>query len=138
MIRFKQYLREFAMQSTSDYVFDLPGGQGSGSSGLKIPISGPMFKRIWPDTIRTTVFHTTDLAGLESLKKLEGGKIVGFEAQSKNRGRAEASRLKKEDVPKKGTGVEVAKPAGKTSAYSLLKKRFKGVRAVSATVGVRG
>ena len=68
----------------------------------------------------------------------KGGKIVGFEAQSKNRGRAEASRLKKEDVPKKGTGVEVAKPAGKTSAYSLLKKRFKGVRAVSATVGTRG
>ena len=68
----------------------------------------------------------------------KGGKIVGFEDQSKNRGRAEASRLKKEDVPKKGTGVEVAKPAGKTSAYSLLKKRFKGVRAVSATVGVRG
>jgi len=47
---------------------------GSDSSSLKIPISGPMFKRIWPDTIRTTVFHTTDLAGLESLKKLEGGK----------------------------------------------------------------
>ena len=39
-----------------------------------IPISGPMFKRIWPDTIRTTVFHTTDLTGLEKLKKLEGGK----------------------------------------------------------------
>ena len=68
----------------------------------------------------------------------KGGKIVGFEDQSKNRGRAEASRLKKEDVPKKGGGVEVAKPAGKTSAYSLLKKRFKGVRAVSATVGTRG
>ena len=68
----------------------------------------------------------------------KGGKTVGFEDQSKNRGRAEASRLKKEDVPKKGGGVEVAKPAGKTSAYSLLKKRFKGVRAVSATVGVRG
>jgi flagellar capping protein FliD len=33
-----------------------------------------MFKRIWPDTIRATVFHTTDLAGLENLKKLEGGK----------------------------------------------------------------
>ena len=74
MIRFKQYLREFAMQSTSDYVFDVPGGQGSGSTALNIPISGPMFKRIWPDTIRTTVFHTTDLAGLEKLKKLEGGK----------------------------------------------------------------
>ena len=68
----------------------------------------------------------------------KGGKIVGFEDQSKNRGRAEASRLKKEDVPKKGKGVETPKPAGKTSAYTLLKKRFKNVRAVSATVGVKG
>jgi len=74
MKSFKGYLTEFAMQSTSDYVFDVPGGQGAGSSALKIPISGPMFKRIWPDTIRATVFHTTDLAGLERLGKLEGGK----------------------------------------------------------------
>ncbi len=71
MIRFKQYLKEFAVQSTSDYVFDVPSGH---SGGLKIPISGPMFKRIWPDTIRSTVFHVTDHAGLGRLKKLEGGK----------------------------------------------------------------
>jgi len=71
MIRFKQYLREFAQRSTSEYVFDT---HTDNSSSLKIPISGPMFKRIWPDTIRATVFHTTDLAGLERLKKLEGGK----------------------------------------------------------------
>ena len=70
MKSFKQYLREFAQQSTSDYVFNT----GSDSSALKIPISGPMFKRIWPDTIRTTVFHATDLKGLANLKKLEGGK----------------------------------------------------------------
>jgi len=71
MIRFKQYLKEFAMQSTSDYVFDT---HSANSSSLKIPISTSMFKRIWPDTIRATVFHTTDLAGLERLGKLEGGK----------------------------------------------------------------
>ena len=71
MKRFKQYLREFAIQSTSDYVFDT---HTDNSSSLKIPISGPMFKRIWPDTIRTTVFHTTSLEGLEGIKKLEGGK----------------------------------------------------------------
>ena len=70
MIRFKTYLREFAQQSTSDYVFNV----GGDSSSLKIPISGPMFKRIWPDTIRSTVFHVTDHAGLGKLKKLEGGK----------------------------------------------------------------
>jgi len=44
------------------------------SSSLKIPISTSMFKRIWPDTIRATVFHTTDLRGLENLKRLEGKK----------------------------------------------------------------
>ena len=71
MKTFKSYLTEFVIQSTSDYVFDTPGGD---SSSLQIPISGTMFKRIWPDTIRATVFHTTDLAGLERLKKLEGGK----------------------------------------------------------------
>jgi len=71
MIRFKQYLREFAQRSTSEYVFDT---HTDNSSSLKIPISGPMFKRIWPDTIRTTVFHTTSLEGLEGIKKLEGGK----------------------------------------------------------------
>jgi len=70
MKSFKGYLTEFVIQSTSDYVFNT----GSDSSALKIPISGPMFKRIWPDTIRTTVFHTTDLRGLANLKKLEGGK----------------------------------------------------------------
>jgi len=71
MIRFKQYLREFAQRSTSEYVFDT---HSVNSSSLKIPISTSMFKRIWPDTIRATVFHTTDLAGLERLGKLEGGK----------------------------------------------------------------
>ena len=73
MKSFKGYLTEFASYSTSDLVF-MNNGQGSGSSGLMIPLSGPMFKRIWPDTIRTTVFHTTDLSGLEKLKRLEGGK----------------------------------------------------------------
>ena len=70
MKSFKQYLREFAIKSTSDYVFNA----GSDSSSLKIPISGPMFKRIWPDTIRTTVFHVLSAEDLYALKKLEGGK----------------------------------------------------------------
>ena len=77
MKTFKGYLTEFAMQSTSDYVFDTKhrGRQPSGEAGsLQIPISGPMFKRIWPDTIRATVFHVTDHNGLGKIKKLEGGK----------------------------------------------------------------
>jgi len=71
MKSFKSYLTEFAQLSTSEYVFDT---HSANSSSLKIPISGPMFKRIWPDTIRTTVFHATDLRGLKALKKIEGGK----------------------------------------------------------------
>jgi len=73
MKSFKQHLKEFAIKSTSDLVFEV-GSQGSASSALKIPISGPMFKRIWPDTIRATVFHTTSAENLVGLKKLEGGK----------------------------------------------------------------
>ena len=67
----EQFLKEYAMQSASDLVFDVPSGE---SGSLKIPISGPMFKRIYPKSIRSTVFHATDLKGLESLKKIEGKK----------------------------------------------------------------
>jgi hypothetical protein len=73
MKSFVQHLNEFAIKSTSELVFEV-GSQGLGSSALKIPISGPMFKRIWPDAVRATVFHTTDLRGLKNLKKIEGGK----------------------------------------------------------------
>jgi len=73
MKSFVQHLNEFAIKSTSDLVFEV-GSQGMGSSALKIPISGPMFKRIWPDTIRATVFHTTSVEYLAGLKRLEGGK----------------------------------------------------------------
>jgi len=71
MKSFKGYLNEFVIQSTSDYVFDT---MSNSISDIKIPISGPMFKRIWPDTIRATVFHSTDADHLAGLKKLEGKK----------------------------------------------------------------
>jgi len=71
MKSFKEHLNEFVIQSTSDYVFDT---MSNSISDIKIPISGPMFKRIWPDTIRATVFHSTDTEHLAGLKKLEGKK----------------------------------------------------------------
>jgi len=73
MKSFKQHLIEFPIQSTSDYVFQVKS-QGMASSALKIPISGPMFKRIWPDTIRATVFHVLSADAIYDLKKLEGKK----------------------------------------------------------------
>jgi hypothetical protein len=73
MKSFIQHLKEFTIKSTSTLVFEV-GSQGQGSSALKIPISGPMFKRIWPDTIRTTVFHVLNAEYIYDLKKLEGKK----------------------------------------------------------------
>jgi hypothetical protein len=73
MKSFKGYLTEFTIKSTSDLVFEV-GSQALGSSALKIPISGPMFKRIWPDTIRTIVFHVLSAEDIYDLKKLEGKK----------------------------------------------------------------
>jgi len=73
MKSFKQHLNEFTIQSTSDIVFEV-GSQGQGSSGMNIPISGPMFKRIWPNTIRATVFHVLNAEYIYDLKKLEGKK----------------------------------------------------------------
>jgi len=70
MKTFKSYLTEFAQQSPSDLVFDVHTGD---SSSLKIPISTTMFKRIWPDTIRTIVFHVLSAEDIYELKKLEGG-----------------------------------------------------------------
>ena len=58
-------LKEFAVYSTSDYVF---------TQSDHIPISGPMMKRIWPKSIRATVFHATDLKGLHKLVRMEGSK----------------------------------------------------------------
>ena len=73
MKSFKQHLKEFAIKSTSDLAFEV-GSQGQGSSGMNIPISGPMFKGIWPDTIRATVFHVLNAEYIYDLKKLEGKK----------------------------------------------------------------
>ncbi len=73
MKSFVQHLKEFTIKSTSDIVFEV-GSQGQASSALKIPLSGPMFKRIWPDTIRTTVFHVLSAEDIYDLKKLEGKK----------------------------------------------------------------
>ena len=66
----------------------------------------------------------------------KGGKIVGFEAQSKNRGRAEKSRLKKEsfkenkDKVKKyliSKGDTEKDATEKLKYYDYIKKTYKGI-----------
>ena len=83
MKTFKSYLAEARGTSLSELLF-LP--RIGYYDQLMIPISSSMFKRIWPDTLRATVFHTTDSDGVKSISKLEGkkGQISAFfEMQSR-------------------------------------------------------
>ena len=83
MKSFKQYLNEARGTSLSDLLF-LP--RISEYNQLMIPISSSMFKRIWPDTLRATVFHTTDGDGIKSIARLQGQKksiSAFFEMQSR-------------------------------------------------------
>ena len=82
MKSFKQYLTE---RGTSlSYLLFLP--RIGYYDQLMIPISSSMFKRIWPDTLRATVFHTTDGKGIKKIAKLQGKKSqisAFFEMQSR-------------------------------------------------------
>jgi len=71
MISFKSYLNEVRGTSLSGLLF-LP--RIGYYDQLMIPISSSMFKRIWPDTLRATVFHTTDGKGIKKIAKLQGKK----------------------------------------------------------------
>ena len=85
MKTFKQYLNERMERGTSlsDLLF-LP--RIGWYDQLMIPISSSMYKRIWPDTLRATVFHTTDAKGVKKIAKLQGKKSqisAFFEMQSR-------------------------------------------------------
>jgi len=72
-VYYKSILKEDVAwtQSLSTMLFDLPR---EGLKDLKIPLSSPIFKRIWPKTIRSKAFHVTDFDGVHKLKRLQGGK----------------------------------------------------------------
>lgn len=73
MKSFKTYLKEEPAwaDSLSRMLFDLPR---AGLVDVKIPLSPSIFKRIWPKSVRSTVFHLTNDEGVRALKKMEGGK----------------------------------------------------------------
>ena len=72
MKTFGGYLNEVAwQQSLSIMLFDLPR---AGLADLKIPLSPSIFKRIWPESVRSRVFHLTDHDGIKKLIKMQGGK----------------------------------------------------------------
>ena len=73
MKTFKQYIKEAPAwtESLSTMLFDLPR---EGLKDLKIPLSPAIFKRIWPESVRSRVFHLTDDEGIRKLKKIQGKK----------------------------------------------------------------
>ena len=74
MKSFKGYIKEAApawTESLSTMLFDLPR---AGIVDLVIPLSPSIFKRVWPEVIRSTAFHVTDYDGVKKLKKMQGGK----------------------------------------------------------------
>jgi hypothetical protein len=77
MKRFKEYIREYVKgapawtESLSTLLFSLPR---AGLVDVKIPLSPSIFKRIWPEPVRSRVFHLTDFTGLGKLKRMQGGK----------------------------------------------------------------
>ena len=69
MKRFKSYITEVAWrESLSSMLFNLPR---AGIHDVKIPISPSIFKRIFPKSVRSTVFHVTDYDGIEKLEEEE-------------------------------------------------------------------
>ncbi len=73
MKTFKHYLTERSERGTSlsDLLF-MP--KTDDYSKMMIPISSSMYKRIWPETLRATVFHTTDGKGVKNIAKMQGKK----------------------------------------------------------------
>jgi len=72
--RFQEWKRGSApawTESLSKMLFDLPR---TGFKDIKIPLSSAIFKRIWPESIRSKVFHLTDYDGVGKLKKMQGKK----------------------------------------------------------------
>ena len=77
MKSFKFFIKEATdqkwQQSLSSLIFDT-GREENFYLDVPIPLSPAIFKRVWPDDIRTTVFHLTDGDGLDKLVKLQGKK----------------------------------------------------------------
>ena len=77
MKSFKYFIKEATdqkwQQSLSSLIFDT-GKEENFYLDVPIPLSSSIFKRVWPDDIRTTVFHLTDDDGLDKLVKLQGKK----------------------------------------------------------------
>ena len=67
MKTFRRYLKEVAwQQSASKMIFNFDH-----QFSVKIPVSSAILDKVFPDKIRTTVFHITDVTKVEKLVRLQ-------------------------------------------------------------------
>ena len=67
MKTFRRYLKEVAwQQSASKMIFNFDH-----QFSVKIPVSSAILDKVFPDKIRTTVFHITDVTEVEKLVRLQ-------------------------------------------------------------------
>jgi hypothetical protein len=67
MKTFRRYLKEVAwQQSASKMIFNFDH-----QFSVKIPVSSAILDKVFPDKIRTTVFHVTDVTKVEKLVRLQ-------------------------------------------------------------------
>ena len=73
MKKFKSYLAEDVSRqfSLSTLLFNF--GRHS-VDDVKIPLGSSIIERLWPDKIRSKVFHITDGSGIDQLKKIQKSK----------------------------------------------------------------
>ena len=50
------------------------GGPGSSANHMWLPLSGSMFKRIFPKEVRATVFHVTRMTSFDQLYEIQNSR----------------------------------------------------------------
>ena len=135
MKSFKYFIKEATgqkwQQSLSSLIFDT-GKEENFYLDVPIPLSSSIFKRVWPDDIRTTVFHLTDVDGLDKLVKLQGKKksISAFTSMDRyyyNRGVQTAGGI----VAEIDGNVLIAAPTDIMSRPDNTGRRWTAFRAIS-------
>lgn len=74
MKTFKSYITERIVSRQSSLTSLLFDFKRHSVDDVMIPLSNSIFERLWPDKIRSKVFHLTDETGVEQLKKIQKSK----------------------------------------------------------------
>ena len=135
MKSFRYFIKEATdqkwQQSLSSLIFDT-GKEENFYLDVPIPLSSSIFKRVWPDDIRATVFHVTDSDGLDKLVKLQGKKksisaFTEMDSYYYSRGVQTAGGI----IAEMDGNVLIAAPADIMSRPDNTGRRWTAFRAIS-------